>query len=144
MAGRFRRNTSAAIAQRAVVQPMAGKTPSAAPSATLRAIFSGVTPCSNNSRIGRAMRRWKNPSLISNIAARARGDSAQAPMIFSVFGESRNFAGMVMNNSPAFRKAIEDQREYSADVAFLPGQVPVSKNEGRVRAKESNFEAGEF
>jgi hypothetical protein len=49
-----------------------------------------------------------------------------------------------MNNSPALGKALEDQRENSPDVALLPRQVPMSKNQRSVRTHESKFEGGEF
>jgi hypothetical protein len=49
-----------------------------------------------------------------------------------------------MNNSPALRKALEDQRENSPDVALLPLQVPMPENQRSVRTQESKFEGGEF
>src|SRR5215470_19505953 len=78
MAGRFKRNESARIAQSVVVQPSAGKTPKAAPSARLSAIFSGVTPCFSRSMIGCKTRSLKSPGLIEPLGVRAPERSTQS------------------------------------------------------------------
>src|SRR5713226_3595916 len=142
MAGRFRRRTIAAIAHSAVDQPKAGNTPRAAPRATLKAIFSGVTPCRSNSRIGRTSRRLKNPSFAMLFSM---GPSSQISIFefpnFVIFSLLLCYcAGMVMNDFPSIGEALPHQRKHSSGFIFLPLQVPSSEDERRVRPQKPKLQ----
>src|SRR6267142_4963400 len=132
MAGRFSRRTIAAIAHSVVDQPSAGNTPKAAPSATLSAIFSGVTPCRSSSRIGRTSRRLINPS------------STIRPFQLRILLRRSYRARMVVNDLPSIWKALPHQCEHSADIIFVPFQVPPPQNERRVRPQKPKLQLREI
>ena len=56
----------------------------------------------------------------------------------------RHRAGVVVNDSPAFRKALKYERKNTADIALRAGQVPMAQNKGRIVAKKADFKSGEF
>src|ERR1700720_1159095 len=128
MAGRFNRRTMATIAHIAVDQPRAGNRPKAAPSATLRAIFSGVTPCRSRSRIGLTTRRLKYPSSMSG------------PVQLRILLRKSHRARMVVNDLPSIWKALPHQCEHSADIIFVPFQVPPPQNERCVRPQKAKLQ----
>src|SRR5216684_8801453 len=53
-------------------------------------------------------------------------------------------AGVVVNDFPAVRKLLPHRREHSPDVAALTLQVPLAKNECRVRPQEAKLQIREF
>src|SRR5216684_1918293 len=53
-------------------------------------------------------------------------------------------AGVIVNDFPAVRKLLPHQREHSPDVAALALQVPLAKNERRVRPQKTKFQIREF
>src|SRR5713101_4705436 len=128
MAGRFSRRANAAIAHSVVDKPSAGSMPSAAPIATLRAIFSGVTPCRSRSRIGRTSRRLKNPS------------STIRPAYLRILLPGGYRARMIVNYLPSIREALPHQCKYSSDVIFLLLQVPPPQDESRVRPQKPKLQ----
>src|ERR1700719_2633253 len=128
MAGRFNRRTIAAIAHRVVDHPSAGKTPKADPSATLRAIFSGVTPCRSRSRIGLTSRRLKYPS------------SMTGPVQLRILLRRSHHARVVVNDLPSIWKALPHQCEHSAEIIFVPFQVPPPQNERCVRPQKAKLQ----
>src|ERR1700722_221829 len=58
----------------------------------------------------------------------------------------RDSAGVIVDDAPAFREALPNQREDAADVAFVlvAGQVPVTQNQRPVVAGEMKLEVGEI
>src|SRR5712692_338905 len=141
MAGRFRRRTIAAIAHSVVDKPRAGNTPKAAPSATLKAIFSGVTPCRSNSRIGRTSRRLKNPSFTMLFSMGPSTNFYFRISNFAIFSLLLCYcAGVVMNDFPSIGEALPHQRKHSSGFIFLPLQVPSSEDERRVRPQKPKLQ----
>src|SRR6266568_594090 len=128
MAGRLNRRIIAARAQSAVVQPTAGNTPSAAPSATLRAIFSGVTPCLSRSRIGRTSHRLKYLS------------STIRPVHLRIRLQRSDGARVVMDDLPSFRKPLPHQSEHSSEVVRFPLQMPAPQRERTVRSQKTKLQ----
>jgi hypothetical protein len=55
-----------------------------------------------------------------------------------------NGTGVIVDNPPALRKALPDEREDTTDVAFGPSQMPMPEDESRVRPEKPEFEVGEF
>jgi|ERR1700722_9476319 hypothetical protein len=47
---------------------------------------------------------------------------------------SRNLAGVVVNNAPAFREALPYQAEDSADITLLAFQMPVTEDQCGISA----------
>src|SRR6266403_636078 len=132
MAGRFSRRTIATIVQSSVVHPSAGNTPSAPPIARPNASFSGVTPCRSSSRIGRTSRRLINPS------------STIRPFQLRILLRRSHRARMVVNDLPSIWKALPHQCEHSADIIFVPFQVPPPQNERRVRPQKPKLQLREI
>src|SRR6266851_946879 len=128
MAGRFNRRIIAARAQSAVVQPTAGNTPSAAPSATLSAIFSGVTPCLSRSRLGRISRRLKYLSFTIR------------PVHLRIRLRRSDGARMVVNELPSYRKPLPHQCEHSSEVVPFPLQMPAPQHERGVRSQKTKLQ----
>src|SRR5579864_2585294 len=56
----------------------------------------------------------------------------------------RNCAGVVVNNAPAFRKALPNQAEDSANVALSSRQMPVAQDQSGIRAEKAKFKAGKI
>src|SRR5882762_1044825 len=52
--------------------------------------------------------------------------------------------GVVVNDFPAVRKPLPDEREHSPDVAALALQLPLAKNERCVRPQEAKLQIREF
>src|SRR5215470_3113670 len=59
-------------------------------------------------------------------------------MLFRI--RSRYHAGVIVDDLPAFRKALEDEREDSSHVSFFARQMPAAKNERAVFAEEMKFQ----
>src|SRR6266852_783856 len=53
-------------------------------------------------------------------------------------------AGVIVNDFPAVRKFLPDEREHSPDVAALALQVPLAKNERRVRPQVAKLQIREI
>src|ERR1700686_500958 len=128
MAGIFNRRTIAAIAHSAVDHPSAGKTPKAKPSATLKAIFSGVTPCCSRSRIGLTSRRLKYPS------------SMTSPVRLRILLRRSHRARVVVNDFPSIWEALPHQCKHPSHVVFIPLQMPPPQDERRVRPQKPKFQ----
>src|SRR6266852_2760878 len=56
----------------------------------------------------------------------------------------RHGAGMIVNNPPAFRKALENERKDATDVALRARQMPMAQHQRGVRAQKTEFESGEI
>src|SRR6185436_19361797 len=69
----LRRSHSASRAHTTVDTPSTGTTETMAPSATLSASFSGVTPCRSSWSSGETRRRWKKPAM-RDMSGVARGE----------------------------------------------------------------------
>src|SRR6266481_9982838 len=56
----------------------------------------------------------------------------------------RHGAGVIVNNPPAFRNALEHEREHATDVALRARQMPMAQHQRGVRAQKTKFESGEI
>jgi hypothetical protein len=53
-------------------------------------------------------------------------------------------ASVIVDDTPALRKALPDQREHAADISLQTGQMPVAQNQCRILPKEPEFKVGKF
>ena len=51
-------------------------------------------------------------------------------------------AGVIVDNAPAFRKSLPDQREDATYVAFGTREMPVAQNQGGIRSQKTELHRG--
>ena len=53
-------------------------------------------------------------------------------------------AGVIVNDPPAFRKALPHQRKHSANFTLLPFQMPAPQHQRVIRAQKTKFQIGKI
>src|SRR5437899_3063478 len=76
---------------------------------------------------------------MNQAAARCRWLASRLPLLRFL-----DSAGVIVNNAPAFRKTLPDQRENSTNITRRARQMPMPEHQGGVVAEKAKLEAGKI